>query len=184
MSFIELFIFSLLPSISNKNLKKLKKVLIYETCKKGELLQSEENFYILKSGVIKSTIKLPHSHKQKTNFYISESKSTIINNVVNIPASKNSFLSLTDTEFYKCNFKDFYELVKNEFEISKLHNNLLEQQAIMNEKRIDDLMELNTKERYLKLLKEIPYIEKLIPKYQIANYLNISSVQLTRIRKT
>jgi len=42
---------------------------------------------------------------------------------------------------------------------------------------------LNALERYLCLKKEIPNIENLIQLNQIANYLNITPVQFSRIRK-
>ena len=51
------------------------------------------------------------------------------------------------------------------------------------EKRIFDLSSLDAKQRYLKLRKFIPEIDALIPQYHIASYLNITPVQLSRIRK-
>jgi hypothetical protein len=42
---------------------------------------------------------------------------------------------------------------------------------------------LNGTERYLKLKKQISGIENLIPQYHIASFLNITPVQLSRIRK-
>jgi hypothetical protein len=44
-------------------------------------------------------------------------------------------------------------------------------------------MTLNATESYIKLRKQIPDIDSLIPQYQIASYLSISPVQLSRIRK-
>jgi len=184
LNFIELFIFSLQPDISSKSLKELKKKLFYKCYEKDTNLISEEKFYILKSGVIKSNIQTTDNKKYNTKLFIPDSKSTIISNILNIPKSNNNtYKCLTKVELYECTYKAFIGLVEEDFEISKFYNRLLEYQSILNEKRIDDLVELNTKQRYLKLLEEIPYIEKLIPKYQIANYLNISPVQLTRIRK-
>jgi hypothetical protein len=46
-----------------------------------------------------------------------------------------------------------------------------------------DLSVLNSTERYIKLKKEIPDIENLIPQYHIASYLNITPTQLSRIRR-
>ncbi|MGB6268061.1 MAG: hypothetical protein WBF67_03545 [Olleya sp.] len=41
---------------------------------------------------------------------------------------------------------------------------------------------MNAKGRYLKLREKIPNIDNLIPQYQIAAYLSITPVQLSRIR--
>ncbi len=52
------------------------------------------------------------------------------------------------------------------------------------QKTIINLGTLNAKERYLKLLKRISGIEDLIPQYQIASFLGITPIQLSRIRKS
>jgi hypothetical protein len=51
------------------------------------------------------------------------------------------------------------------------------------EDKIHELALLNATERYLKLKRAIPKIETVIPQYHIASYLNVSAVQLSRIRK-
>jgi hypothetical protein len=51
------------------------------------------------------------------------------------------------------------------------------------ENRIHDLTSLDATELYLKLKSESPEIEKLIPLYHIASYLNVTPVQLSRIRR-
>jgi hypothetical protein len=42
---------------------------------------------------------------------------------------------------------------------------------------------MDAKAQYLALLKKMPNIEELIPQYQIASYLSITPVQLSRIRR-
>ncbi|MBL4904660.1 MAG: hypothetical protein JKZ00_01235 [Flavobacteriaceae bacterium] len=53
----------------------------------------------------------------------------------------------------------------------------------MVEKRITELSTLDATARYLKLKNDIPDIDNLIQQYHIAAYLNITPVQLSRIRK-
>ncbi len=60
---------------------------------------------------------------------------------------------------------------------------MLEYLFLNMEDRIYDLTLLNATEKYLKLKDEIPEIENLIAQYHIASYLNITAVQLSRIRK-
>jgi hypothetical protein len=81
------------------------------------------------------------------------------------------------------NFHDFKDLCREEFEIGRLYVKVLEHAFIAYEDRNLDLMRLNATESYLKLRKQIPNIDNLIPQYQIASYLNITPVQLSRIRK-
>ena len=51
------------------------------------------------------------------------------------------------------------------------------------EKRIAELAGLNATERYIKLRKEISTIDTILPQKQIANYINVTPIQLSRIRK-
>jgi hypothetical protein len=64
-----------------------------------------------------------------------------------------------------------------------MYANALESIFLLLEARIYDLSVLNATRRYLKLKKQIPSIENIIPQYHIASYLNVSAVQLSRIRK-
>ena len=59
----------------------------------------------------------------------------------------------------------------------------MEDAYIKKEKRIFELSMLDATDRYLKIRKDLPNIEKQIPQYQIASFLNITPVQLSRIRK-
>ena len=51
------------------------------------------------------------------------------------------------------------------------------------EERSLELMSMDATERYLKLRERIPHIDDLIPQFQIASFLSITPVQLSRIRK-
>jgi hypothetical protein len=51
------------------------------------------------------------------------------------------------------------------------------------ESEIFSLAVLDASERYLKLQEEIPDIDNIMTQYHIAAYLNITPVQLSRIRK-
>mgnify|MGYP000607044223 CR=1 FL=1 len=62
-------------------------------------------------------------------------------------------------------------------------DNLLELLFIKLENRFYELSSLNATQLYLKFKKDNPGIENLIPLYHIASYLNITPVQLSRIRK-
>lgn len=68
-------------------------------------------------------------------------------------------------------------------DIAVIYANVLESIFLLLEDKIYDLSALNATELYLKLKKQIPDIENLIPQYHITSYLNVSAVQLIRIRK-
>lgn len=75
------------------------------------------------------------------------------------------------------------ELANQNPDVLKLYTKVIEQDFLFQEQRVLDLSLLNATERYLKLQKEISNIENILPQYHIASYLNITPVQLSRIRK-
>jgi len=92
--------------------------------------------------------------------------------------------ALVDSIVYEVNFEEFIKTSKTNIQISNLYNRILEYIFIGYETKQLESMSLNATERYIVLKKQIPNIDNLIPQYQIASYLNISPVQLSRIRKT
>lgn len=98
-------------------------------------------------------------------------------------STKTAYDCLTNCEMYVGNFERFKKLASVNIEISNLYYSLLELTFIRMESRIFELSVLDAKQRYLKLQKKVPQIEELIPQYHIASSLNVSAVQLSRIKK-
>lgn len=92
--------------------------------------------------------------------------------------------ALVDSVIFEIDFQEFNYVTKTNIKVSNLYNRIMEEVFTIYELKQLESMALNATERYLKLIERIPNIEKLIPQYQIASYLNISPVQLSRIRKT
>ncbi|WP_299112590.1 Crp/Fnr family transcriptional regulator [uncultured Winogradskyella sp.] len=91
--------------------------------------------------------------------------------------------ALVDSVVFEVDFNQFIEISKTNIEVSNFYNRILEYVFVMYEKKQLETMALDGTQRYLSLKKQIPNIDNLIPQYQIASYLNISPVQLSRIRK-
>ncbi|WP_191963536.1 Crp/Fnr family transcriptional regulator, partial [Pseudotamlana haliotis] len=97
--------------------------------------------------------------------------------------SKLIYEMLTDCKVYELNYLEFMILCKQDINVSNLYNKVLEYIFIKYEERQLELISLDATERYLKLCEEMPDLERLIPQYQIATFLSITPVQLSRIRK-
>ena len=92
--------------------------------------------------------------------------------------------ALTDAVIFEIDFNQFIKATQEHIEISQFYNRILEYVFIVYENKQIETMTLNAKQRYLNLKAQIPNIDTLIPQYQIASYLNVSAVQLSRIRKS
>jgi len=91
--------------------------------------------------------------------------------------------ALTDCIVLKGDFREFKKLASTNLEISNFYWSLLENGFIMMDKRNRELSSLDAKQLYLKLLEEKTHFIKSIPLNYIASYLNVTPVQLSRIRK-
>ncbi len=173
--------------LPKKNLQLLLNLSKLVSFKKGDIInkvgQVANNFYIIKTGVVRSYYQ-DENGKQYTRTIFTTKKTTgCLSSLISGQTCKLTYECLTDCEFYQFNFKEFKNLVKKDIQISIFYSKMLESIFLVMESRIFDLSLLNATERYLKLKNEISDIEELIPQYQIASYLNISPVQLSRIRK-
>lgn len=141
------------------------------------------SIFIIKSGIVRSFYS-DEKGKQYIRTLFTKNKTVgSLASLLSGKPSKYTYDCLTDSKFYKINFKEFIKLTKINISLSNLYNRILEGSLFILEKKIYDLSVLNATERYLKLKQEIPDIENMIPQYHIASYLNISAVQLSRIRK-
>lgn len=102
-----------------------------------------------------------------------------------IKGEKSSLVyeALTDCEIIQSAHKDVLKNFGHLPEMMQFEIKVLQHLYNDMQKTIISLGTLNAKERYLKLLKRIVGIEELIPQYQIASYLGITPIQLSRIRK-
>jgi len=142
-----------------------------------------ENFFILKSGVVRSFYVDENGKEYIRNLFTPIRTTGALSALILEKPSRLSYDCLTDCEVYAINFKKFKALTKSDKNIAVLYANVLENIFLILESKIYDLSVLNATDRYLKLKKQMPGIENLIPQYYIASYLNITPVQLSRIRK-
>lgn len=90
--------------------------------------------------------------------------------------------TLTSCDIFEIEHKAFAQLCNTNVEILKFYTRFLEFLFKVGEMSHIEVASLDAKQRYLKLRQRIPEIDNLIPQYQIASYLNITPVQLSRIR--
>ena len=139
--------------------------------------------YLLVSGIIRSYINTESGKEFNKNFYFPVSFVGSLTALIKRKPSLFGFETLTDCELYEIDYNALMALCKNNKSINRLFYRVLEKSYITYEKRYVELLSLDAKARYLELRKRIPQVDMLIPQYQIASYLGITPVQLSRIRK-
>ncbi len=175
-------------TVSDKTLNLLLEILSFQQYPRKHAVvpfgEPTSKFYILQEGIVGSYVR----NKENNNFIrtlytkgraFGSLSSLIQRNIV----SNASYICLTDCSVLEANFKDFNEIKEYNKEFELIYCSVLEETYIRTEKKFDDVCTLTAKERYIKLNKQIPNISNLLPQYQIANFLNVTPVQLSRIRK-
>ncbi|MGG8497794.1 Crp/Fnr family transcriptional regulator [Tenacibaculum sp. TC6] len=184
---IEQFMRYFIPNISEKSIESFSSIVSLKQFPKGKIIikqgQVPSNFYIIKSGVARSYIKNEEEKEHIRTLYTPLSTVGALSSLIKKNTSNATYDCLTDCEFFEGDFSAFLNLTQNNHEIALFYCKVLESIFIRTEKRVDELALLSATERYLKLKEEIPEINNLIPQYHIASFLNITPVQLSRIRK-
>ncbi len=173
-------------SISDKSIRKIKDLVEYVNFKKGELITSvgqKNNLeFFLIEGVCKSFLNTLDGESVTISFFMSNSvisPSTTRNqkgkSIINIQA-------LTDVEVATINATEFEKLMIEDLEIRDFGNSVLRNELKAKVEKEIALASLKGKDRLLLLRKNFPNIENLIPHSDIASYLGITTISLSRLR--
>ena len=139
--------------------------------------------FIIKTGLIRSYLETEDGKEITRNLFTPGNATSSASAMLKkIPSSLN-YQALIKTTGYRCNFFEFKKLTLEHQELSLVYIKILQDAYLKAEKIIVDISTKNSTERYLDLKKSIPNIDNLIAQRYIASYLNVSPVQLSRIRK-
>jgi len=181
------FLNTFLPEVSSKTYQQFKEILKEKNYKKNDVIvqlgEIPEIFYLLKSGIVASIVLDDKGNEHIKTIYHPISTTGALSSLIQQQPSDTFYKCLTDCTLIEGNFNGFKKLVNKEHVFAILYIKVLEKIFLRTEKKMKNLAILNATERYLELKKDIPDIENLIPQYHIASYLNITPVQLSRIRK-
>lgn len=154
----------------------MKKEVIVE---KGEF---QNHFFFLKKGIARAFIIDDNGKEFTRSFFTKDMPIAPLRAILTGSKTNLIFDCLTDCEVYYGNFYDLFEETKTDLKAANIYNRILEYAFLKMEHRVFELT-LSAKDKYESLKLHIPEIDNLIPQYQIASYLNITNVQLSRIRK-
>lgn len=173
--------------ITKESFKKIDGLLKIETFKKGEIFikknkQNEKEYFIL-DGVCKSYILAPNGDEVTISLFIKNnilSPQTIrtSNNISNL-----NFKALTNIKLASMNSKEFENLMINNVEIRHFGNAVVQNELKLKVEKEIGFASLTAKERLIEFRKKYRLLENLIPHKDIASYLGITNISLSRLRK-
>ena len=93
------------------------------------------------------------------------------------------FQASTDLEIATINASDFQNLMITNSEIRNFANTVLQNELILKVEKEIGLASLSAKERLIKFRERYKILENLIPHTEIASYLGITNISLSRLRR-
>lgn len=187
MSFFRSFVFNFYDKVSESSFEKFNQLMLSKKFSKDHKLvnlnQTPSSFYILKSGIVRSFLIDEKGKEYTKTIFVPITTTGNLGALITNKPSDLIYQCLTDCEVLECNYKSFYNLSLKHHDLSIFHYKVLEHIYIREEGKILELSMLDASQRYENLKKRLPNIDNLINQYHIASYLNITPVQLSRIKK-
>lgn len=173
--------------ISAKSMQEIQHLLKLETFAKGDKFitknRRNEKEYFCLSGVCKSYLITPDGDETTISFFIE-------NNVLSPHSTRSPknisnlyFKALTDLELVSMNSRGFEKLMIENAEIRNFGNTVLQNELMAKVEKEIGLASLTAKERLIEFRKKYKTLENLIPHTDIASYLGITNISLSRLRK-
>lgn len=141
-----------------------------------------KKLFLINKGVLRSYLIMENGREITKTLFTPNAFFGSFTSMLQNKSSEFIFETLTDCHVYEIDYEAFMNLCDSNTEVLKFYSRYLEYLFIAGETVFIEISSMNATERYLKLKERIPNIENLIPQYQIAYYLNITPVQLSRIR--
>ena len=141
------------------------------------------DFFIIKTGLIRSYLETEDGKEVTRHLFTPGNTAASLSSMVKKIPSDLNYQALTKVTGYKGNFIKFKKLTEKHHKLSILYIKMMESSYLKAESIILDISTNNATERYLILKEMIPNIDNLIAQRYIASYLNVSPVQLSRIKK-
>lgn len=140
-----------------------------------------QHYYFIKSGLTKSFFYKDDKEFIMT-FFKEEMMFTEFSSYLTELPSKYMIIALEDTAVYSISKKNIVALCKKHHCIEALFSKLFSLTALKMMKRISEMLEENATERYNKFIDENNGLLQRISLGDLAEYLGITQVSLSRIR--
>ena len=173
-------------SMSSKSMGKIKNLVQYINIEKGELLtkvgQRNNLEYFVIQGICKSFLYNLEGEEISLSFFMSNSIISPYTTRSNDGKSIINIRSLTNVEVATINAEKFEQLMIDDLEIRHFGNTVLRNELMEKVQKEIGLASLAGKIRLQNLRAKFPNIENLIPHTDIASYLGITTISLSRLR--
>ena len=182
---IKSIINSIMP-LSISSLEKINNIIIVETLNKGasitEINNTNNDEYFVLEGICKSFIDNTEGEEITLSFFMSNAIISPYTTRIKNGKSVLNLKCLTDVTLAKMDAHKFENMMIEDEEIRNFANTVLRNELMHKVQKEIGLASLPAKVRLQLLRKKFPNIENLVPHSDIASYLGITTISLSRLR--
>ena len=158
-----------------------------ETYEKGDLFinirRKNNKEYFVFQGVCRSFVLSPEGDEVTISYFLeggvlSPNKTRTANQL-----SQLNFQALTELTIGSMDADKFEQLMIDHIDIREFGNSVLQRELLSKVEKEIGLASLNAKERLILFREKYHYLENLISHVDIASYLGITNISLSRLRK-
>ncbi len=143
----------------------------------------DRSLYVVKQGLLKAYYLLEEGKETIKSFLFPGDIIGSMTAAYSAEQCSFSLICLQDSELIKIPFGKLYETIQSRPELALSVINLLLNFSMKKERREYELLCLSAEERYQLLLERSPKIAEFVTQNDIARYLGITPVALSRIKK-
>jgi len=173
--------------VSANSLEEMVKLAGWKKIPKGDVFimkgKPNKEEYFLFTGICKSFVINPEGEEVCLSFYTDNSVLTphVVRTRDNI--STHSYKALSDLNIAVINSEEFELLIRNNSEVENFGNSVLRWELFRKIDKEIELASVSAIDRLISLRKDFPNLENMIPHTDIASYLGITNISLSRLRK-
>lgn len=174
-------------SLSETAFNQMDKLIQFETYDKGTTFikrhhRNNSEYFVL-SGIIKSYLLNPEGDEITLSFFTQNSVLSPHTIRINKGMSTLNFRALTDIKVATIDAAAFEQLMVDNLEIRNFGNVALRQELLLKSEKEIGLAALTAKQRLIQFREKYPSLENEVPHTDIASYLGITNISLSRLRK-
>jgi CRP-like cAMP-binding protein len=183
---IKQIIDSIIP-LSSFALNMIQEQIRIERFKKGSDFikkgKTNKNEYFVLEGVCKSYLVNPEGEEITISFFTENSILSPFTTRTSKGVSILNFQALTDLELASIDASVFEQLMVENLEVRNFGNTVLRNELQVKVNKEIGLASLTARERLINFRKHFPQLENIVPHTDIATYLGITNISLSRLRK-
>lgn len=182
---IKKIIHSIIP-MSTNSINEIERISEYRSVDKGDTFikrnKRDTSEYFLHEGVCRSYLISPEGEDVTLSFFTAGSVLSPYTTRTKEGISQLYFQALTDVSLSSMSASEFEALMISNLEIRRFGNTVLRNELMKKVDKEIGLASLSAKERLLEFREQYPMLENLIPHPEIASYLGVTNVSLSRLR--